>query len=103
MYELKIYVFLIVSSVSEEYSLSVNYTINYLTMGFGSEFHRFNYLERKQRDDKGGAWGKSDQEVMSTLLLNERKHQITWWYLCDCKVIKVVISTGHSMDINKPL
>lgn len=54
LYELKIYVFLIVSSISEVIQLPVNYTINYLTMGFGSEFHRFNYLERKQRDDKGG-------------------------------------------------
>lgn len=40
-YELKFYVFLIVPSISEEYSLSVNNTINYLTIGFHPEFHRF--------------------------------------------------------------
>lgn len=38
LYELKFYVFLIVPSISEEYSLSVKYAMNYLTTRFSSEF-----------------------------------------------------------------
>ena len=39
---------------------------------------------------------------MVCLFLSE-KHLTTPWYLCNYKVIKVVIRTDHSMDINKPL
>jgi hypothetical protein len=30
------------------------------------------------------------------------KHSTTWLYLCNYKVIKVVSSADHSIDVNKP-
>lgn len=46
---IKILSVFIVSSISEEYNLPVNYTINYLTIGFSPEFHRF-WLPRESAE-----------------------------------------------------